>query len=36
MPSPTTWIMGAVWAIVMFVVGSLLFMSRERDFTVRL
>ncbi|GAB2607676.1 ABC transporter permease [Pseudactinotalea suaedae] len=36
MPSPTTWVMGAVWAVVMFVVGSLLFMSRERDFTVRL
>jgi len=27
---------GAVWAVGLFVVGSLVFMSRERDFAVRL
>jgi len=35
-PGPTVWLMGAAWSVVMFLFGSLIFMSRERDFTVRL
>jgi len=35
-PDLTTWLMAAIWALVSIVTGSLLFMSRERDFTVRL
>lgn len=36
MPSTGTWIAGAAWAVGAAVVGSLFFMSRERDFAVRL
>jgi teichoic acid transport system permease protein len=30
------WAAGLGWALVAFVVGSLFFMSRERDFAVRI
>ncbi|MFV0426571.1 MAG: ABC transporter permease [Beutenbergiaceae bacterium] len=36
MPPPAMWIVGALWAAFAVVVGSLVFMSRERDFAVRL
>jgi ABC-type polysaccharide/polyol phosphate export permease len=35
-PDLSLWIAGAVWAIVAAVLGSLFFMSREREFVVRL
>ncbi len=35
-PPASMWVAGAVWAVIAFVVGSLFFMSRERDFAVRL
>lgn len=35
-PSLTTWLISAVWAIGAAVAGSLFFMSREREFAVRL
>jgi teichoic acid transport system permease protein len=35
-PNPTIWLAAATWAIVTLVVGSLFFMSREREFAVRL
>lgn len=35
-PEPKIWIAAAVWALVAFVGGSLFFMSRERDFAVRI
>jgi len=34
-PEPRLWIAGAIWAVVSFVAGSLVFMSRERGFAVR-
>jgi teichoic acid transport system permease protein len=36
MPSPVTWVVSAVTALVVLVAGFLYFMSRERDFAVRL
>lgn len=36
MPPAVTWIASAAWAIAALVVGALYFMSRERDFAVRL
>jgi hypothetical protein len=30
------WLGAAFWAVLAFVVGSLFFMSREREFVVRL
>ncbi|QOR69767.1 ABC transporter permease [Ruania alkalisoli] len=35
-PEPRIWIAAGAWAVVTFVGGCLLFMSREREFTVRL
>ena len=35
-PSLDIWLQALAWSLGMFVVGSLLFMSRERDFAVRL
>ncbi|GEA83519.1 transport permease protein [Cellulomonas gelida] len=35
-PEPKVWLAGAIWAVVAAVAGSLLFMSREREFAVRL
>lgn len=35
-PPPTMWLAGAAWAVLALVAGSLFFMSRERDFAVRL
>lgn len=36
MPSLGTWIAAIVWAAASFIIGSLFFMSREREFAVRL
>lgn len=36
MPEASWWIAGSAWAIVVCVAGSLFFMSREREFAVRL
>ena len=36
MPSATIWIAASAWAIVALVGGSLYFLSRERDFAVRI
>lgn len=36
MPEPRLWIAGAIWSVVALVAGSLVFMSRERDFAVRI
>lgn len=30
------WVIGSIWAIATFLIGGLLFMSREREFAVRL
>ncbi|UJP39544.1 ABC transporter permease [Cellulomonas palmilytica] len=35
-PSPTFWVVSACWSVGIAVVGSLFFMSREREFAVRL
>ena len=35
-PSAEIWIAAMLWAVVAFVVGSLFFISREREFAVRL
>ncbi|MEU4192938.1 ABC transporter permease [Kribbella sp. NPDC026611] len=35
-PNIEMWIGGAFWAVLAFVIGSLFFMSREREFVVRL
>ncbi|TDE96137.1 ABC transporter permease [Occultella glacieicola] len=35
-PEPKMWLAASIWAVLAFVGGSLLFMSREREFTVRL
>ena len=35
-PSLTVWVTALAWAVVSFVIGSLFFMSREREFAVRL
>jgi teichoic acid transport system permease protein len=35
-PPPSVWIMATVWAVVSVLVGSLFFISRERDFAVRI
>jgi len=35
-PAPHTWITAAIWAVTVFVIGSLFFVSREREFAVRL
>jgi ABC-type polysaccharide/polyol phosphate export permease len=32
----TTWVVSAVWAFGTLLVGAIVFMSRERDFAVRL
>jgi teichoic acid transport system permease protein len=36
MPDMSLWVAGAVWSFVAIVIGSLFFMSREREFAVRL
>ena len=36
MPDAKLWIGGVAWAVAAFLVGSLFFMSREREFAVRL
>ncbi|PKQ25446.1 MAG: ABC transporter permease [Actinobacteria bacterium HGW-Actinobacteria-4] len=36
MPEPRIWIAAFVWAVIALVGGALLFMSRERDFAVRI
>ncbi|MDR1190031.1 MAG: ABC transporter permease [Bifidobacteriaceae bacterium] len=35
-PRLEMWVIGLAWAVASFVVGSLFFMSRERDFAVRI
>jgi teichoic acid transport system permease protein len=35
-PPPVVWITATVWAVVALVVGAFFFMSRERDFAVRI
>lgn len=35
-PSLQIWAVGGAWAVTLIVIGSLFFMSRERDFAVRL
>ena len=35
-PAPEVWLAGGAWAVIAAVGGSLLFMSREREFAVRL
>ena len=35
-PAPHTWITAAIWAVTVFVIGSFFFISREREFAVRL
>ena len=35
-PSAEVWLAGAAWAVVLCTVGLVVFMSRERDFAVRL
>jgi len=35
-PPPAFWIAGLLWSLVALLLGSTLFMSRERDFSVRL
>ncbi|MGN6334388.1 MAG: ABC transporter permease [Motilibacteraceae bacterium] len=35
-PPLTMWLQGAFWAVTAFVVGALFFMSKEREFTVRI
>jgi teichoic acid transport system permease protein len=35
-PAPHTWTTAAAWGITVFIVGSLFFISREREFAVRL
>ena len=35
-PTPYMWISAAVWALVAAVIGFLYFISREREFAVRL
>jgi len=35
-PPPSVWIAATVWAVVTAVIGSLFFISRERDFAVRI
>jgi teichoic acid transport system permease protein len=35
-PPPVDMLFGVAWAVVLFVAGALFFMSRERDFAVRL
>ena len=35
-PDPTDLALAAAWGIVLFVLGALYFISREREFAVRL
>lgn len=35
-PELRTWVTATVWAVAVFAIGSLFFMSREREFAVRL
>ena len=35
-PPPYMWVTAAAWAVAVAVIGFLFFMSREREFTVRL
>jgi teichoic acid transport system permease protein len=35
-PPLSVWLSAVVWAIVVFIGGSLFFMSREREFAVRI
>jgi teichoic acid transport system permease protein len=35
-PPLSLWIAAAAWSLAAFIAGSLLFMSREREFVVRL
>lgn len=36
MPSLSTWVIATVWSVGVFLLGSLFFMSREREFAVRI
>ena len=36
MPSPSVWVGAATWSVVALIGGSLVFLSRERDFAVRI
>ena len=36
MPQPAIWISAAVWSFAVLIAGSLFFMSREREFAVRI
>lgn len=33
---PVDWVLAAIWSVLMLLVGSYMFLSRERDFSVRL
>ena len=35
-PPPVVWVVATAWALVAFVIGTLFFISREREFAVRL
>ncbi len=35
-PGPTVWLTAAVWSIAVFLLGTLFFIWRERDFAVRI
>ncbi len=35
-PSQSFWLVGTAWAVAMFAFGALVFMSREREFAVRI
>jgi teichoic acid transport system permease protein len=35
-PPPVMWVMGTLWSVAALVIGCLYFMSRERDFAVRI
>ena len=35
-PPPSVWLAATAWAVIAFVVGTLFFISREREFAVRL
>jgi teichoic acid transport system permease protein len=35
-PRPVDMLLGLAWGVVLFVCGALFFMSREREFAVRL
>jgi teichoic acid transport system permease protein len=35
-PGPVVWAMAIGWALIFFVAGTLYYVSRERDFAVRI